>query len=48
MENYVSENLLCEKAVKRFLEARKAKIFEEKCANFIRNAVEILLKFSED
>lgn len=29
-------------------EARRAKVFEEKCANFVRSAVEILLKLSED
>lgn len=31
---------------KELEEARKAKVFEEKCANFVKNAVEILLKLS--
>jgi C_GCAxxG_C_C family probable redox protein len=33
---------------KELEEAYKAKIFEEKCANFVRSAVEILLKLSQD
>lgn len=28
-------------------EAREARVFEEKCVNFVRNAIEILLKLSE-
>lgn len=28
-------------------EARKARVFEEKCANFVRNVIAILLKLSE-
>jgi C_GCAxxG_C_C family probable redox protein len=33
---------------KELEEARKAKVFEEKCVNFVRSAVEILLKLSEN
>jgi C_GCAxxG_C_C family probable redox protein len=33
---------------KELEEARKAEIFEKKCVNFVRSAVEILLKLSED